>query len=212
MTACAVAQAAISGTSTCVLPVSSTAKKVAVSGARIVPPMVAAMASNAQKPGSAAGSAGRIRAIIWTIHMQARVPEPSRFLLIHAAAFRAAVDADPLLAHAVIGSLAQQFRRMVRQIKNLKLRTATQRVGCYLLSLSQRQHTPDKAILPFEKVLIASELGITRESFSRALSSLRNSGIRVHGQTIVIHDAPRLAAECGFDPVSDGPETGDFVV
>ncbi len=144
--------------------------------------------------------------------MQARVPEPSRFLLIHAAAFRAAVEADPLLAHAVIGSLAQQFRRMVRQIKNLKLRTATQRVGCYLLALSQRQRTPNKVVLPFEKMLIASELGITRESFSRALSSLSNSGIRVDGQIVVIHDALRLAAECGFDPVTDGPETDDFVI
>ncbi len=144
--------------------------------------------------------------------MQARVPEPSRFLLIHAAAFRSAVDADPLLAHAVIGSLAQQFRRMVRQIKNLKLRTAIQRVGCYLLALSQRQRTPDKAVLPFEKMLIASELGITRESFSRALSSLSNSGIQVHGQIVLIHDAPRLAAECGYDPVTDGPDADDFVV
>ena len=144
--------------------------------------------------------------------MQARVPEPSRFLLIHAAAFRAAVEAEPLLAHAAIGSLAAQFRRMVRQIKNLKLRTSTQRVGCYLLALSKRQGTPDRAVLPFEKTLIASELGITRESFSRALSSLSNSGIRVNGQTVVIHDAPRLAAECGFNPVTDGPDVDDLVV
>lgn len=144
--------------------------------------------------------------------MQARVPEPSRLLLIHAAAFRAAVETNPLLAQAVIGSLAQQFRRMVRQIKSLKLRTAIQRVGCYLLALSQRQRTPDKAVLPFEKMLIASELGITRESFSRALSSLSNSGIQVHGQIVVIHDASRLAAECGYDPVTDGPDTDDFVV
>ncbi|MDX8535608.1 helix-turn-helix domain-containing protein [Mesorhizobium sp. VK25A] len=144
--------------------------------------------------------------------MQARVPEPSRFLLIHAAAFRAAVDADPLLAHAVIGSLAHQFRRMVRQIKNLKLRTATQRVGCYLLALSKRQGTPDRAVLPFEKTLIASELGITRESFSRALSSLGQSGIRVDGQTIAILDARRLAAACTPDPLIDGADAGDFLI
>jgi len=144
--------------------------------------------------------------------MQARVPEPSRFLLIHAAAFRAAVEAEPLLAHAAIGSLAAQFRRMVRQIKNLKLRNSTERVGCYLLALSKRQGTPDRAVLPFEKTLIASELGITRESFSRALSSLSNSGIRVNGQTVMILDAPRLAAECGFDPITDGPDVYDLVV
>ena len=36
-------------------PVSSTAKKVAVSGARIVPPIVAAIAISGQNPGDAAG-------------------------------------------------------------------------------------------------------------------------------------------------------------
>ncbi|WP_366511215.1 helix-turn-helix domain-containing protein [Mesorhizobium sp.] len=61
---------------------------------------------------------------------------------------------------------------MVRQIKNLKLRSSTQRVGCYALALSKRQGTPDRVVLPYEKMLIASELGIVRESFSRALSHL----------------------------------------
>lgn len=142
--------------------------------------------------------------------MQARVPEPSRFLLIHAATFCAAVETDPLLAQAVIGSLAQQFRRMVRQVKNLKLRSLTQRVGCYILALSQRQGTPSQAALPYEKNLIASELGITRESFSRALSSLEKSGIKVEGQTIAIIDAARLAVECAPDPLIDGTDVDDI--
>ncbi|MGM4984711.1 helix-turn-helix domain-containing protein [Rhizobium sp. OK494] len=142
--------------------------------------------------------------------MQARVPEPSRFLLIHAATFRAAVEVDPLLAQAVIGSLAQQFRRMVRQVKNLKLRSSTQRVGCYILSLSQRQGTPSQAVFPYEKNLIASELGITRESFSRALSRLEKSGIKVKGQTIAILDAARLAVECSPDPLIDGTDNDDI--
>jgi CRP/FNR family transcriptional regulator, transcriptional activator FtrB len=87
--------------------------------------------------------------------MRAKVPEPSRLLLIHADAFRAAVASDLAFAQAVIGSLAGQFRRMVRQIKNLKLRTARQRVGCYILALSQRQGTSDRVTLPYEKNLIA---------------------------------------------------------
>jgi CRP/FNR family transcriptional regulator, transcriptional activator FtrB len=138
--------------------------------------------------------------------MQARVPGPSRFLLIPASMFREAVAIDPALAQAVIGSLAQQFRRMVRQIKNLKLRPSIQRVGCYILALSARQGTPRQAILPYEKNLIASELGMTRESFSRALSSLEKSSIRVEGQTIVIADGARLAAECPLDPLIDEAE------
>ena len=138
--------------------------------------------------------------------MRARVPEPSHFLLIHAAMFRAVVDTNPVLAQAVIGSLAQQFRRMVRQIKNLKLRSSTQRVGCYVLALSKRQGTPDRAVLPYEKSLIASELGITRESFSRALSRLESFGIEVDGQTITIHDREQLGVECIPDPLIDGPD------
>lgn len=143
--------------------------------------------------------------------MQARVPEPSRVLLIHAAAFRAAVLAEPELARQVIGSLAGQFRRMVRQIKNLKLRPSTHRVGCYLLSLSQRQGTPGRARLPYEKNLIASELGITRESFSRALASLGSVGVTVQGDTILIADSVSLATQCKPDPLIDGPEDAERV-
>ena len=138
--------------------------------------------------------------------MQARVPEPSRFLLIQATAFRAAVLQEPALAQAVIASLSGQFRRMVRQIKNLKLRSSVQRVGCYILDLSRRQGTPERAILPYEKNLIASQLGITRESFSRALSVLQAEGIAVQAETIVILDAGRLAAASGPDPLIDGPD------
>jgi CRP/FNR family transcriptional regulator, transcriptional activator FtrB len=138
--------------------------------------------------------------------MQARVSEPSRLLLIQADAFRIAVAQEPLLAQQVILSLAGQFRRLVRQIKNLKLRTASERVGCYLVALSERQGTPHNSILPYEKNLIASELGITRESFSRALSALKSVGVTVRNNTISIRDRARLAAACGADALIDGPE------
>jgi CRP/FNR family transcriptional activator FtrB len=144
--------------------------------------------------------------------MQARAPEASRVLLIHAAAFRAALGQDPALAHAVIGSLARQFRRMVRQVKNLKLRSSTERVGSYVLALSARQGTPGRALLPYEKNLIASELGMTRESFSRALSSLEKAGMRVAGQTIEITDRARLAAVSAPDPLIDETDPEPFAL
>jgi CRP/FNR family transcriptional activator FtrB len=138
--------------------------------------------------------------------MRARVAERSRLLLIHAAVFRSALLREPLLAREVIVSLAGQFRRLVRQVKNLKLRTARERVGCYLLALSRRQGTPHRAILPYEKNLIASELGMTRESFSRALLALQVEGVTVQDETITIQNAKRLATACGLDPLIDDPE------
>ncbi|ACB24582.1 transcriptional regulator, Crp/Fnr family [Methylobacterium radiotolerans JCM 2831] len=138
--------------------------------------------------------------------MQARVPEPSKFLLVQADVFREAIDRDPQLAKAVLGTLAEQFRRMVRQTKNLKLRSAAERVGCYLLVLSERQGTPDRALLPYEKHVIASELGMTRESFSRALNALAKAGISVDGQEVTIHDRIRLAKAAIPDPMIDPPD------
>jgi CRP/FNR family transcriptional activator FtrB len=144
--------------------------------------------------------------------MQARAPERSRLLLIEAATFREAAAADPVLAQVIIGDLARQFRRMVRQIKNLKLRSSRQRVGCYILAVSARQGTPHRAVLPYEKNFIASELGMTPDSFSRALSGLETSGITVEGQTIMIADGARLAAVCSPDPLIDGADDGGLRV
>jgi CRP/FNR family transcriptional regulator, transcriptional activator FtrB len=136
--------------------------------------------------------------------MQARVLEPSRFLLIQADFFRAAVGEDSALARGMIASLAGQFRRMVRQIKNLKLRSSTERVGAYILSLSRAQKNRNRVTLPYEKNLIASELGMTRENFSRTLSALQSHGIAVKGNTILIADPRKLAAISGPDPLIDG--------
>ncbi|MDE4910321.1 cyclic nucleotide-binding domain-containing protein [Methylobacterium sp. 092160098-2] len=141
--------------------------------------------------------------------MQGRAPEPTRFLLIPADAFRDAVERNPHLAKAVLETLAEQFRRMVRQTKNLKLRSAAERVGCHILVLSERQGTPDRAILPYEKHMIASELGMTRESFSRALKALTKIGIGVAGQEIVIRDRARLTAVAKPDPMIDLPAFDD---
>lgn len=66
-------------------------------------------------------------------------------------------------------------------------------------------------MLPYEKNLIASELGITRESFSRGLASFERHGIRIDSQTIWIDDAEGLAKECIPDPLIDDHELGFFL-
>jgi CRP/FNR family transcriptional activator FtrB len=138
--------------------------------------------------------------------MRARTPGPARLLLIQADAFRAAVARDATLARAVIDDLAGQYRRMVRQLKNLKLRSTHQRVGCHLLKLARQQGWPERVTLPYQKSLVASELGMTRESFSRALSALQHEGISVEGDAILIRDPHRLAAASGLDLLIDGPD------
>ncbi len=138
--------------------------------------------------------------------VRARASEPSRVLAIETELFRVAAIREPSLAREIQIGLSCQFRRMLRQVKNLKLRDTKERVGCYLLSLAVQQGTPGLAVLPYEKSLIATELGMTRESFSRALSALKAHGISVRGDRIAIEDEHRLARACRPDPLIDEPE------
>jgi CRP/FNR family transcriptional regulator, transcriptional activator FtrB len=138
--------------------------------------------------------------------VRARVPIDSRLLVVEAEAFRTAALREPAFARDVLVGLSCQFRRLLRQVKNLKLRDTRARVGCYLLTLAAQQGTPGQAVLPYEKSLIASELGMTRESFSRALSVLKRHGVAVKGDRITVEDEHRLARACQPDPLIDDPE------
>ncbi len=137
--------------------------------------------------------------------MRARCIEDVRVLMIKADVFRGLLASEPPLALSIIECLSTQFRSMVRQIKTLKLRPGLQRVAAYLIELTRRQSNETTVILPFEKGLIASQLGMTRESFSRILASLQPDMIRMGGQVIHIRNRDALEELSTPDPLIDGP-------
>jgi CRP/FNR family transcriptional regulator, transcriptional activator FtrB len=61
--------------------------------------------------------------------------------MIQADSFREAVASDHTLCLAALACRAAQFRRQIRHAKNLQLRSAEERVGCYLLALAERAVT-----------------------------------------------------------------------
>lgn len=138
--------------------------------------------------------------------MRARVYEETHLLLVRAEAFRDAVVSDHAFCRAVLGCLAAQFRRQVRQAKNLKLRSAEERVGCYLVSQLGQSNTDIAIRLPIEKRLIASQLGMTRETFSRILSGMTKFGIIIRGEVMHIENATAARARFPLDALIDGPE------
>jgi len=134
-----------------------------------------------------------------------KVREDARVVLVPAEAFRVAVATDHALCLAVLACQAAQFRRQMRLAKSVRLRSAEQRVGCYLFGLA-REAGASQTRLPLEKRLIASQLGMTRETLSRTLPSLARQGLRVSGDVLTIDDAAAAAAAFPFDPLIDGPE------
>lgn len=137
---------------------------------------------------------------------RAFVQEEAQLVLIHAKAFRDAVASDHALCLAVLACQAAQFRRQVKLVKGLKLRSAEERVGCYLLGLLQDR--PDGAVvrLPMEKRRIAWQLGMTRETFSRTLGSMGRFGLQITGDIVQVTDAAALGARFQLDPLIDAPE------
>ncbi|KPF87370.1 hypothetical protein IP70_04165 [alpha proteobacterium AAP38] len=135
--------------------------------------------------------------------MSARTLLPSRVLLLDAEIFRHAVAADPALSAPVMAELAQHFRRLVRQIKDLKLRTGVQRLGCYVLGLAGEG---EEVVLPVDKRILASRLGMTAENLSRAFSALRDHGLSVQGNRLLIQDRAKLVAFSKPDPLIDAAE------
>jgi CRP/FNR family transcriptional activator FtrB len=138
--------------------------------------------------------------------LRARVLDEAHLLMIQAETFRRAVVEDQALCLAVLACQAAQFRRQVKQAKNVRLRSAEERIGCYLLRLHAITPPHLPARLPLNKRQIAAELGMTRETFSRTLAIVARSGLRLDGDILAIDDMAAARARFALDPLIDGAE------
>jgi len=127
--------------------------------------------------------------------MTAQTVCPSHLLAVDTEGLHALLARDVSLAAALLHAEALSFRALVRQVQDLKLRTAAQRLGCYLLALSNEpEASSDKFRLPFDKRLLAARLGCRQENLSRAFAALRGVGVETHGARVILHDIPALRA------------------
>ncbi|MFI4934080.1 MAG: helix-turn-helix domain-containing protein [Caulobacterales bacterium] len=137
--------------------------------------------------------------------VRGKVLEEATVVLVSGEVFRAAVGQDHALCLAVLACQAAQFRRQMRKAKAIRLRSAEERAGCYLLRLAE--NAPGHTVkLPHEKRLIASQLGMTRETLSRALPVMARHGLRVEGDLLHVEDLAAARAAFPLDPLIDGAE------
>ncbi|MBW7922592.1 MAG: helix-turn-helix domain-containing protein [Rubellimicrobium sp.] len=141
--------------------------------------------------------------------MSARTLERSRIVLIPADDLRHSMRRDADFAMAAMDEMARGYRVMVRHAKNMKLRNARERLAAWVLRESTHLGGAAGFVLPVEKRRLASYLGITAESLSRSIRSLREDGVRIDGARVTITDPARLTALAGPDPLIDDPEPDD---
>jgi CRP/FNR family transcriptional activator FtrB len=135
----------------------------------------------------------------------ARTLAPARIVRVQAASVQALCEEDHGFALAVIDELAGCFHNLVQHATSLKLDTVRQRLAAYLLRLSQRGGQEAGFTLPAEKRVLASYLGMTPETLSRMLRSLRDAGVLVEGQNVRLTDPTALALAAGEAAATKAP-------
>lgn len=134
----------------------------------------------------------------------ARTLQPSRILMIPAEAIRHVFARDAAFSRAVVCELAERYREMVREVKAQKMRIGLERLAAWILANGEPRGNAVVTTLPFEKVKLASFLGMTRESLSRSFAVLADHGVTVNGRTITCTDAGALLTLSRPDPLMDG--------
>lgn len=138
--------------------------------------------------------------------MSARTLERSRIVLVPSTDVRQIFSKDPAFARAIVTELAQCYRSVVKNTKDLKLRTSLERLANYIL----RQQTLSGSTefdLTMEKRRLASFLGMTPESLSRAFKGLEPYGVKVEGNHILITDLEDLTHYAKPNPLIDDYST-----
>lgn len=135
--------------------------------------------------------------------MSARTLEKSRVALIPSQDVRAIFGLDADFARAIVAELAQCYRSVVKNSKDLKLRTSLERLANYLLRQQEYADSAEEFELQLEKRRLASSLGMTPENLSRAFKSLRPYGVSVDGNRITIADRRDLVNFAKPNPLID---------
>ena len=105
----------------------------------------------------------------------------------------------PDIALAMVASISQHMHQLVQQVEHLKAQSGVQRVAEFLASLSLAEQGKCAVALPYDKVLIAGQLGLTPESLSRAFARLRSVGVTVESSHVVVKDVAKLRALAADD-------------
>jgi CRP/FNR family transcriptional activator FtrB len=134
--------------------------------------------------GCLAGTAGRgdllgEAAIIGfpTYSASAQMLSAGELAAIPAAAVRQLMSEHFEMVLALMGEMSMRIRRQVREIMDLKMKTAPQRLAGHLAMLTPVQQGPAEVRLPYEKRLLATQLGMQPETLSRALMRLQALGV-----------------------------------
>jgi CRP-like cAMP-binding protein len=107
------------------------------------------------------------------------------------------IESDPIFCRKMLAGLSFRLHRLIHYVESFSLRSSEQRViGFLLQNLEEIKAGQDIHIsFPANKNVIASNLNVSPETFSRILHNLSDAGlIEVKGKDVSIKDISKLRA------------------
>jgi CRP-like cAMP-binding protein len=121
----------------------------------------------------------------------------TRLVQVAKATVLAELERSPELMRAIIANVSRRLQKLLMALEDCTLRSGTERVVGYLLNNLPPNAINGRAMitLPAKKGVIASQLNLTHEHFSRILHGLvAEAMIQVEGGRVLIPDVGKLRA------------------
>lgn len=132
-----------------------------------------------------------------------------KLLMIPSETVRRQALGDSNFACNLLQIVTRHYKTAIQQIDSITTKTPVERLGYYFLRLHLEHGSEAMDIaLPFKKSLIANHLGMTPETFSRALGQIKKMGIDVSQETLTMRDAYALCHFCDPDTAHACPRYG----
>ena len=136
----------------------------------------------------------------------------SLLLFLPSKAVLGMVDQDAQFARGLLAALSQRVHDFVADLES-QSHTCVQRLASMLESLAPPGSEPVRVVLPASKTVLASRLGVTKATLSRALAHLQSAGlITVERRAITLRSRDRLLElaqyghAIGVDPGEHTPD------
>lgn len=126
--------------------------------------------------------------------------EPSAVILVKKQAFRSLVLEQPELALRMLTSMSFHLKDLVQMIEDLQFKQIEARLANWLVRHCPSAPTTEAPVVHIDtsKKLLASQLGVTSETFSRTLANFRDAGlIEVDGNNITLLNCAGLESKMG---------------
>jgi CRP/FNR family transcriptional activator FtrB len=134
--------------------------------------------------------------------------ERTQVMLVPLETIQRLIEIDAGFARAITGELVRGLRDAIETCKNQRLRTTIERLAEWILRADQEAGCNGHFVIPHDKRILASYLGMEAESLSRNLASLASLGVVVRGRQISLTDRAALARLAGVEVPS--PALGAF--